>query len=100
MIYDRQHSVFKENLYSDNSKRAKWFRYLIDHHIDFRIRIKCNSQVSNSRGTLVSVENLFRGLPRGGTRFYLEKDNYGAIHFILSVSEAVQKTQLPKRVLK
>ena len=23
MIYDRQHSVFKENLYSDNSKRAK-----------------------------------------------------------------------------
>ena len=22
MIYDRQHSVFKENLYSDNSKRA------------------------------------------------------------------------------
>jgi len=45
---------------------VKWFGYLIDHHIDFRIRIKCNSQVSNSRGTLVSVENLFRGLPRGG----------------------------------
>ena len=45
---------------------VKWFRYLIDHHIDFRIRIKCNSQVSNSRGALVPVENLFRGLPRRG----------------------------------
>jgi hypothetical protein len=52
---------------------VKWFRYLIDHHIDFRIRIKCNSQVSNSRGTLVSVKNLFRGLPRGGYQVFSGK---------------------------
>ena len=45
---------------------VRWFSYLIDKHIDFRIRIKCNTQVANSRGILVAVENLFRGLPRGG----------------------------------
>lgn len=47
---------------------VKWFGYLIDHHIDFRIRIKCNTQVANSRGVPVSVENLLRDLPRQGCR--------------------------------
>ena len=47
---------------------VEWFRYLIDNNIYFRIRIKCNTQVSNSRGALVSVENLFRGLSRGESK--------------------------------
>lgn len=42
-----------------------WFSYLIENEILFRIRIKCNTSVSNSRGVDVPVENLFRGLPRG-----------------------------------
>ena len=33
------------------------FRYLIDNNIDSRIRIPCNTPVSNSRGVLVSIEN-------------------------------------------
>lgn len=43
----------------------QWFGYLIENNIKFVIRIKKNTQVSNSRGVPVSVENLFRGLPRG-----------------------------------
>jgi len=42
----------------------KWFNYLIDNNIIFRIRIKSNTQVANSRGNLVPVKNLFRHLPR------------------------------------
>lgn len=41
-----------------------WFNYLIDKNIIFRIRIKGNTQVANSRGNLVPVRNLFRHLPR------------------------------------
>jgi DDE family transposase len=41
-----------------------WFGYLIENKILFRIRIKCNTCVSNSRGFDVPVENLLRGLPR------------------------------------
>ena len=37
-----------------------------DNNIKFVIRIKKNTQISNSRGVLVPAENLFRGLPRGG----------------------------------
>ena len=44
----------------------QWFRYLIENNIKFVIRIKKNTQISNSRGVLVPAENLFRGLPRGG----------------------------------
>lgn len=44
----------------------KWFGYLIENNIKFVIRIKKNTQVSNSRGVPVPAENLFRGLPRGG----------------------------------
>jgi hypothetical protein len=44
----------------------QWFQYLIENNIKFVIRIKKNTQVSNSRGILVPAENLFRGLPRGG----------------------------------
>jgi len=43
----------------------KWFKYLIDKKINFVIRIKKNTLISNSRGALVSAENLFRNLPRG-----------------------------------
>ncbi|MCK7480132.1 MAG: hypothetical protein M0C28_24790 [Candidatus Moduliflexus flocculans] len=43
----------------------KWFGYLIENNIKFVIRIKKNTQISNSRGILVRAENLFRGLPRG-----------------------------------
>jgi len=42
-----------------------WFKYLIDKNILFRIRIKKNTKVGNSRGALVPVRNLFRHLPRG-----------------------------------
>ena len=44
---------------------VEWFRYLIENNIKLVIRIKKNTQVSNSRGILISVENLFRSLPRG-----------------------------------
>ena len=43
----------------------KWFGYLIENNIKFVIRIKKNTQVSNSRGVPVPAENLFRGLRRG-----------------------------------
>ncbi len=42
-----------------------WFRYLIDNNIKFVIRIKKNTQISNTRGLPVPAENLFRSLPRG-----------------------------------
>jgi Transposase DDE domain len=44
----------------------KWFSYLIENNIKFVIRIKKNTQISNSRGVPVPAENLFRCLPRGG----------------------------------
>jgi hypothetical protein len=43
----------------------EWFSYLIEKKIHFRIRIKCNTCVANSRGFEVPVENLLRGLRRG-----------------------------------
>lgn len=42
----------------------EWFNFLIKKEIIFRIRIKSNTLVANSRGHLVSVKNLFRNLPR------------------------------------
>lgn len=42
----------------------KWFKYLIEKNILFRIRIKSNTKVTNSRGEWVPVRNLFRHLPR------------------------------------
>jgi hypothetical protein len=45
-----------------------WFKYLINKSIIFRIRIKNNTRVTNSRGVPVPVKNLFRHLPR---RHYL-----------------------------
>lgn len=39
-----------------------WFKYLIDKNILFRIRIKSNTRVANSRGGLVPVRHLFRHL--------------------------------------
>lgn len=41
-----------------------WFKYLINKKIIFRIRIKNNTRVANSRGVPVPVKNLFRQLPR------------------------------------
>lgn len=37
----------------------KWFSWLKSEQIDFAIRIKKNTQVPNSRGTLVDVQKLF-----------------------------------------
>jgi hypothetical protein len=38
-----------------------WFKWLIANHIDFRIRIRENSQIANGRGKLVAARRLFRG---------------------------------------
>jgi hypothetical protein len=46
----------------------EWFSYLIDKCILFRIRIKENFLVANSRGILVPVKTLFRGLGVGETQ--------------------------------
>jgi len=43
----------------------KWLGYLIDKLVLFRIRVKNNSQVTNTRGQPVEVRNLFRDLRRG-----------------------------------
>ena len=50
-----------------------WFKYLIDKNILFRIRIKSNTQVANSRGGLVPVRNLFR---------HLRRESYGTPHIL------------------
>jgi Transposase DDE domain len=39
-----------------------WFQWLMRNHIDFRIRVRCNTQITNGRGELVSAKRLFRGL--------------------------------------
>ncbi len=43
----------------------KWFSYLIEKNILFRIRIKHNTLVATTRGGLVPVKNLFRDLQPG-----------------------------------
>jgi hypothetical protein len=40
-----------------------WFRYLIHHGINFRLRIKKNMKVSRSQGPLSPAVNFFRSLP-------------------------------------
>jgi len=40
-----------------------WFRYLIHHGIQFRLRIKKNMKVSRSKGPLSPAVNFFRSLP-------------------------------------
>lgn len=40
-----------------------WFGWLLLMKIDFRLRVKENTQVSNARGELVAAKNLFRHLP-------------------------------------
>lgn len=40
----------------------RWFGWLIDKGIDFRIRIKENTQIPNGRGKLVEAKRLFRNL--------------------------------------
>jgi hypothetical protein len=42
-----------------------WFSYLIENKIFFRIRIKCNTLVSNSQGIAVPIKDLFRNLSPG-----------------------------------
>ena len=39
-----------------------WFEWLIKQGIDFRIRIRQNSQIANARGKVVEVQQLFRNL--------------------------------------
>src|SRR4030043_959511 len=46
----------------------KWFSYLIEKRILFRIRIKENILVANSKGILVPVKTLFRDLKVGETK--------------------------------
>lgn len=46
----------------------KWFSYLLGKNVPFRIRIRENILVSNSRGILVPVKNLFRDLKVGEYR--------------------------------
>lgn len=43
----------------------KWFGYLIDNKILFRVRIKKSTLVSNAKGKLVPVKNFFHSLTRG-----------------------------------
>jgi hypothetical protein len=43
----------------------RWLGYLIEKSILFRIRIKNNSRVTNSRGKTVKVQNLFRDVRPG-----------------------------------
>jgi hypothetical protein len=39
-----------------------WFKWLISQGVDFRIRVKENTQMPNRRGELVEARSLFRGL--------------------------------------
>ena len=41
----------------------QWFDYLIQHQIQFRLRIKKNMKISRSTGQLSPAENFFRSLP-------------------------------------
>jgi hypothetical protein len=38
-----------------------WFKWLMANHISFRIRVRENTQIANSRGKLVAARRLFRG---------------------------------------
>ncbi len=40
-----------------------WFEWLLKMKIDFRLRVRENTQVNNAKGELVSAKNLFRQLP-------------------------------------
>lgn len=46
----------------------EWFSYLLGKYIKFRLRIKENMLISNSKGILVPAKNLFRGLKVGEIR--------------------------------
>jgi Transposase DDE domain len=43
----------------------RWFAWLKSENINFAIRIKKNSQVKNSRGVFVDVQDLFRHVKKG-----------------------------------
>jgi Transposase DDE domain len=40
-----------------------WFRYLIKHHLQFRLRIKKNMKISRTHGKLSPSVNFFRSVP-------------------------------------
>jgi hypothetical protein len=40
----------------------RWFQWLLREGVDFRIRMRHNSQIANGRGKLVEAKKLFRGL--------------------------------------
>lgn len=40
----------------------KWFAWLMGEGIDFRLRVRNNTQIANGRGKLVEARRLFRGL--------------------------------------
>jgi hypothetical protein len=42
---------------------GEWFDYLIQHQIQFRLRIKKNMMISRSNGQLAPAQNFFRSLP-------------------------------------
>ncbi len=48
----------------------EWFRWLKTNHIDFRMRVRENTQVTNGRGELVPVWKLFRS-QRIGTQLVI-----------------------------
>jgi len=39
----------------------KWFQWLMRNQIDFRLRVRYNTQTTNGRGELVEAKRLFRG---------------------------------------
>jgi len=51
----------------------EWFKWLKSQKINFAIRIKKNARVTNSRGQLVQVHTLFRGLKPGETLILLRQ---------------------------
>lgn len=61
-----------------------WFKWLKNQEIDFAIRIKKNSKVPNSRGQLVQVHTLFRGLKPGDTLILLKQRTVYEVEVSLS----------------
>ncbi|QQS55986.1 MAG: transposase [Candidatus Competibacteraceae bacterium] len=60
----------------------QWFGYLIENQIKFVIRIKKNTQISNSRGVPVSAENLFEAYPVAALWFYRANEPCGGTLFM------------------
>lgn len=75
----------------------KWFTYLLNKCIHFRIRVKDNFQVTSSKGKQAPIKALFRNEPRYNQVFILINTDYGQRFFSEEFLELRSKSRIGEK---